>query len=257
MKFSKYALLLSLCISLSAYAEAPIKVNGKVIDPDLFETIVKLSVKKGIKDDAALRSVVKEELIVQEVLNQKALDLKIEKDPVIKMRLEQGRKSMLNELLIEKYLNEHPVTDADIQKEYQNQEVLLKDANQYNLKVIVLADKAKADEVQKKLNQGSDFADLAKTYSVDTSKNSGGDLGWVLPNQVIATVANVMKNLAKGSASIEPIQTQVGWHIIKVDGKRAFQIPSLEEQRQNLQSFLKQQRAREYVKSLRDAAEVK
>jgi parvulin-like peptidyl-prolyl isomerase len=49
----------------------------------------------------------------------------------------------------------------------------------------------------------------------------------------------------------------VGWHIIKVDGKRAFQMPSLEEQRQNLQSFLKQQRAREYVKSLRDAAEVK
>lgn len=240
-----------------AASDALPKVNGKALDASSYENLVKLATQAGAKDDAKLRNLIKDQLVLQELLLQKAIDKKLDKDELLKTRIDQARKTLLIEALLDDHINKHPISQDELRKAYDEESAALKDQHQYHLSVIVLADKAVADDVQKKVNQGDSFANLAKSYSLDSSKNSGGDLGWVMPGQVIGPVANVMTNLNRGSTSIEPIPTQVGWHIIKVEDKRKFEMPSFETHKLTLENFLKQKRKNEYVKSLRDSAEIK
>ena len=101
------------------------------------------------------------------------------------------------------------------------------------------------------------FGKLAQEYSIDkSSKAQGGSLGWVLPGQVIPAVASVMPAMSKGTVSAAPIQTPVGWVILKVDDKRPFKVPGFEEAKPQLRQALIQQYIAETVKSLRANARI-
>ncbi len=235
---------------------ATMSVNGKVIDQNALEYNVKANIERGVQDSQNLREIIKDEMITKEVLYQKAVEMKVYEDPIVKIRLDQAKKNVLAEIVLENFIKNNPLNPEDIKKEYDRQSEIFKGAEQFNLKVIVLSDKEKAEEIQKKLNNGDDFNVLAKTYSIDSSRINGGDLGWVLPENIIGPVSNVMVNLTKGSISKQPIQTQIGWYVIKVENKRPFQMPKFEEERLKIEMFLKQKKKIDYIKSLKNAAKV-
>jgi peptidyl-prolyl cis-trans isomerase C len=87
-------------------------------------------------------------------------------------------------------------------------------------------------------------------------KNGDGTMDWVLPNQLVPEISNVMVNLTKGGFTAAPIQTSTGWHIIKLDDKQAYKIPSFEDSKQGMRNMLTQKRQAEYIESLKKTAKI-
>ncbi|MFM6961617.1 MAG: peptidylprolyl isomerase, partial [Polynucleobacter victoriensis] len=85
---------------------------------------------------------------------------------------------------------------------------------------------------------------------------NGGDLGWVLPNQILPAIGNVLPNLNKCSLAAAPIQSPLGWHIIKLEDKRNFKIPTIEQIKDQIQQSLIQKRQAEFIKKLKENAKI-
>ncbi|MCA1022583.1 foldase [Halobacillus litoralis] len=117
-------------------------------------------------------------------------------------------------LLQEKAASEDvEITEEEMKQYYERMKTEVKASH------ILVEDAETAEEVQKKLDDGGDFAELAEEYSTDGSSENGGDLGWFGPGQMVAEFEEKAYELEKGSVS-EPVETQFGYHIIKVTDKR-------------------------------------
>lgn len=161
-------------------------------------------------------------------------------------------------MLLAAYLQQNPITEEEVRADYNRQLKQLGQTGnsmQYKISVIVVSSEYEAKEIIKRLNRGVSFAALAKELSIDNSKNNGGLVGWVLPNQVNPTLAEVMVSLNKG-AFAGPIATAEGWNIVKVDEKRAFLAPTLEESKNGIIQLLIQQRRAQLVNQLRSEGKI-
>lgn len=231
-------------------------VNGVAIPEALLEHNIQVNVARGQRDTPELRQVIKEELIARETLAQEAARLNLDKTPDAQIQWAQLRQTFMVELLLSDYLKRNPITDAKIKVDFDRQIAAMKDEQQYKIGLIVTPSEAEAKALLARLRKGEAFAKLATAHSIDASKNNGGDVGWVLPSQILPAISNVMVNLNKGALSAAPIQTQAGWNIIKVEDKRAFKAPTFDEAKNEIRVALIQQQRAELVKRLRDAAKV-
>jgi len=237
-------------------ADAVASVNGKAIPELWLSQNLKASAAQGQKDTPELRKAIKEDLINREVMSQEANRLRLYDTPEAQAQLAQIHQNFLAGLLINDYQDKHPVSDADIKAAYDKQMAELANQQQYKLSLITVPNEAEATDVLARLRKGEAFADLAKSKSIDASARNGGSLDWLLPMQVAPVISYVIANLPKGGYSAVPIQTTVGWSIIKVDDKRAFKAPSLEASKEQIRLALMQKQRSEYQKKLRDAAKI-
>jgi len=234
-------------------------VNGKVIDPKNFEQIIKNNVSNGLEDNEQLRSAVKEELITRQVMLQEVGKLGLDKTPEAVYGANFVRDNFLIDYLLKTYESKHSITDDMIKAEYDRQLSLIgepSEALQYAVRAIVTASEVDAKSVIAELKKGSDFYQLAKSKSIDPSKNNGGELGWLLPAQVLPALASVMVNLKVGTFTAFPIQTQNGWYVMKVEETRPFKIPTLEESKPVLIQTLQQINRQNYIRDLIKAAKI-
>ncbi|MEQ6390568.1 peptidylprolyl isomerase [Bacillaceae bacterium S4-13-58] len=147
------------------------------------------------------------------------------------------------------------VTDKEVEQYYENMKMEVQASH------ILVEDKETANEVLDKLKNGSDFAALAKEYSTDiTSAEQGGDLGFFGTNEMVYNFEKAAYNLEVEEIS-EPIQTDFGYHIIKVADKREkedLQLEPFEDRKDQLRETLKERKANtEAINDLIDAANVK
>ena len=237
-------------------ANAIKKNEDFVIDQSLLDLSIRANVENGAVNNDTLKNTIKEELVTRELMYQRAVDMKLDQDPVAKALMEQARKMALVDMLIDQHLKKNPITPDAINAEYKRQIDLVKDAEEFNMQMILVRTKDKADEAQKKVNAGEDFEKLASVYSIDNSKSNGGNVGWVLSTVLIPQVSNVVVNLPKGVFTKQPIQTPNGWHIIKIVDKRPFQLPAnlnQKEEKEKIAVLLKQQKRAEFIQSIRAA----
>ena len=111
----------------------------------------------------------------------------------------------------------HPISDKDAKKYFDEHKETLA---QVKASHILVADENTANEVKKKIDDGADFAELAKEYSKDTANsNKGGDLGYFTKDKMVKEFADKAFSMKKGEVS-EPVKTSYGYHIIKVDDKK-------------------------------------
>ncbi len=261
---SKSVLLsLALCAGVACSAgaaEGPVAVvNGASIPARLMERNVQASVAQGQLDSPALRAALRQELIARELMVQEALRRGLDKRPEAEDALLVQRQNLLLDLLLQDELAKAPVTDADLRQEYDRQVKLLGtgDLQQYQLATVVLGTEAQAREVMAALRAGQSFEAQAKARSLDPSKERGGELGWVLPDQITPAISNVLVNLSAGAVSAAPIQVGPYWHVIKLLAKRSYQVPSFDDSKQQLQLALAQNRRLQLLKKLQDAARIK
>jgi len=262
--------ILAACLTLgcawlpSALAQSSFKdvrtviasVNGTKIHSDMLEQMVVEGVASGAKDTPEFRAALKNELIARTVLAQEATKQGVEQMPATQNQLLLARASILANQVMTRYVEKNPITDEQIRNEYQRQLAGLGDAEQFLVRHVVLETEAQAQDALKSLRAGADFATLAKDKSLDNSKQNGGSLGWLLPNQLIPPLANVVVNLNKGAVSAAPIATSVGWQLIKLEDKRKFQPPTFEESKPLLLRSLQANQQSEYVQKLVKAAKV-
>jgi len=107
-----------------------------------------------------------------------------------------------------------------------------------------------------RLRKGEAFAKLATEASLDPSKKDGGNVGWVVPAQILPAISNVMVNLVKGALAAAPIQTPAGWNLIKLEETRPFKAPTFDEAKNDIRQMLVQKQRFDYVKRLRENAKV-
>lgn len=231
-------------------------VNGTKIYADLVDQLVSASVANGAKDTPELREAIKTELIARVALADEARKQGLDKVAATLNQLLLARDNVLSDAAIQKYAEKNPITPALLRAEYQRQLALTADLDQYLVSNIVVETEAQAQEVLKALKAGQSFEKLAKEKSLDSSRQNGASLGWVLAGQLIKPLDSVVVNLAKGVTAAAPIATQAGWQVIRVEDKRKFQAPTFEEsQAQLLRGMLNNQRA-EYVQSVLKAAKI-
>ena len=236
-----------------------VNVNGVAIPSVLLENNVKLNVGQGQKDTPELRNALKEELISRELVSQDAQKKGLDKTDEAKDQFAQIRQNFLIELALTDYLKKNPITEAEMKAEYDRQIALLGEPgtiNEYQLSQIATATKADALAALARVQKGESFDKVAKEVSINPSKENGGNLGWVLPGQVLPSIGSAIVKLAKGAVTEEPIETPSGWNLLKVEGVRKYTPPTLEQSKEQLQIAVLQNKKTSYFKKLRDAAKL-
>lgn len=181
--------------------------------------------------------------------------------------IEQYKKMFLeNEnLLIQKFIEEKVLADLEVSDEeakefYNNNTQRYKQGERVEASHILVESKDKADELYNQLQNGASFADLAKNNSIDNrSAENGGKLGFIEKGQFIEKFEEVAFNLEVGTIS-EPVETEYGYHIIKVSDKKEASTKSFEEVKSQIKDQLfnqkRQQAVNDYIQNLRDEAKI-
>jgi len=235
-------------------------VNGRPLTNGLLDLNVKAALAQGQKDSPELKNALKDELINRELLTQESIRQGLDKDIDFRDQIAQLKQTLMIQAFLENHFQKNPISDAKLREEYDRQRKLIGEgasATQYRLSQIIVTTETDAIDLIRRIQKGELFGKMAQEHSIDqASKANGGQLGWVLPGQVVTPVANVMVNLNKGAIANAPIQTQGGWVILKVDDKRPFKFPTFDEAKPQLRQAIVQQYLTETVKKLRETAKI-
>ncbi len=200
--------------------------------------------------DAALFDGILTQLINQEALSQQAEDA----SPRTGLVVENERRAMLANSVLQD-VAEDAVTEEAIDEAYQEAYGDAGTTTEWNAAHILLETEEAAAEVKAELDEGADFAELARERSTGPSGPNGGTLGWFGPGMMVPEFEQAVNGLEPGGIS-EPFQTQFGWHVAKLNEVREQQPPSLEEVRPQLAEQVQQQAVEDRVAEAAEAASV-
>jgi len=171
---------------------------------------------------------VKDQLVLLELVSQEAAKKGMEKNPDVATRIAMGKQQVLADAYVQEYVKNNPVSDDQLKGEYEKFKGQLGD-KEYKPSHILVEKEDEAKGIIDQLKKGGDFAKLAKEKSKDTgSKENGGDLDWGPPARFVQPFADALKTLQKGQYTQAPVQTNFGYHIIKLDDVRDLKrLPSM------------------------------
>lgn len=204
--------------------------------------------------DARYRQVL-DELIDQRLLALDAENQGLNADREAKIRLAAARERILGNIRVERHLRE-TVNETSIRRMYEEQAKLAARGDEVRARHILVEEKAKADEILKKLKDGADFAALASANSIDQgSAERGGDLGYFTQDMLNGRFTRPVFNAGKGER-IGPIKSEFGWHIAEVLDRRPAPQPSFETLKPEITNFMTFDAIQDLLKNLREGAEV-
>lgn len=192
---------------------------------------------------------------VEKALSDKALAAGLQDDEDVKLREKIQRRGLLAEAWMRKTMQE-VVTEEAIQAAYDETIKDMEPTPEVRASHILVPEKEKAEALKAEIEGGAAFADVAKENGTDGTKARGGDLGWFEKGQMVPEFAEAAFGAEEG-ALVGPVQTQFGWHLIEVTGKRDKPIPTLEELRPQLTAQLSNAAAQEEITAARANAEIK
>jgi len=144
------------------------------------------------------------------------------------------------------------ITDEELRARYEKEIAAQPPVNEVHARHILVKTKEEADKIIKELDGGADFQKLANEHTSDPSgKSNGGDLGYFGPGQMVPEFDKAAQALAVGAYTKEPVQTQFGWHVIKVEDKRAKEPPAFEQVKDGVRSLVVRDKYFALVKQLR------
>lgn len=245
-------------VAAPAFAQNVATVNGKPITQKSLDEFVKLLGTQGATDSPQLREQVKQEMINRQVFVQAAEKQGIAKQPAVQTEIELARQGILVRALMADYLEKHPVTDAQVQAQYDKLKQEQAGKSEYKVRHILVKDEKAANDILAQVKSDkSKFEDLAKKNSQDPgSAERGGDLGWAPPTNYVPPFADAVSKLKKGELADKPVQTQFGWHVIQVEDTRPVQFPPLDQVRPQIEEMMRQQTLSAFQKDLRDKAKI-
>ena len=259
LKFSKFALLSAL-LAIAAGAQAADEkaaalVNGVAIPQARVDIRVKAAAQQGQPDSPEIRKAIRDDLINLEVISQTATKNGLDKQPEIAQQLELARQSVLAGAFVQDYAKSHPISDDMLKQEYENLKKRV-GTKEYKLSHILVGTEDEAKKAAAEVKKGAKFAKVAKAKSMDPgSKDNGGDLGWAVPSNFVQPFGDAVLKLNKGQVSA-PVQTQYGWHIIKLEDTRDLKVPTFEEMKPNLDKRLQQQALQKTIEEMRGKAKI-
>jgi peptidyl-prolyl cis-trans isomerase C len=254
------ALLLAAALAslapLAAYADDPVlaRVNGvdiKQSDLDYASSEVGSRLANYTPQDR--KKVLLQYVIENELMAAAGQTDGLDKTDTFPGRVKYHERRALRDAFFDVKIQES-VDEAEAKKIYDEKIGQVKPEQEIHARHILVATPEEAKEIADRLKKGEDFAALAKEKSKDANAE-GGDLGWFARGQMVKPFEDAAFALDVGQVS-EPVQTQFGWHIIKVEEKRDQPLPSFDQVKEAIIAQLVQAKAQEVVTSLRDKAKI-
>ena len=241
--------------SASLSAAEPDDVVAKVGDAEITEADIAFAAKDLGQQlqrfpPAQWRQLLIDAVVDMELLAKAAKEDGLDQDPDFKRQVEfLELQALRNAYLTQKLGGE--ISDEDIQAAYDKEYGDYVGEDEINARHILVKDKAEAEAIIKELDEGADFAELAKTKSTGPSGPNGGDLGYFTKGQMVKPFEDAVFELEPGSYTKEPVETQFGWHVIKLEDKRAQEKPTLEEVADTLRQQIFRERYEEKMAQLK------
>lgn len=195
------------------------------------------------------------ELVEMALIAQNAHQRELDRDPMLRAQIHNMQRALMAQAALQQ-LRAEPVPTAELDALYQ-EHYADRHETEYHARHILVDDEDTARELIARLDQGADFAELAQLYSTGPSAPQGGDLGWFTPEQMVPPFGEAAAGLAAGEHSRDPVRTQFGWHVIRMEDTRDREPPSREAVEDQLQQLALRKRMEQYVKALRSQADVK
>jgi len=256
LKKTRLWVLLAAFAAAPAFAQNIAVVNGTPIPKARADALIEQLVHQGQQNSSQLQMAVREELVNREILMQEALRRGLQNRPDIKAQIAVAQQTVVLRALIEDFVKKNTPSDAEVTARYN---ALIKDAGgkEYHLHHILVDNEQQAKDLIAKIKGGASFEDLAKQFSKDPgSGKNGGDLDWSDPKAYVPEFANAATHLQKGQMSEEPVHTQFGWHIIRVDDVRNITPPPLEQVRPQIVQQIQQEKLQAFEEGLRKNAKI-
>jgi peptidyl-prolyl cis-trans isomerase C len=226
-------------------------VDGTPITRDSFDDYLKglLRGKPATDVTPEEKNQVLDQMINMQLIAAQADKDGLDKDADVATRIALLRTQILADAAAQKYVKSNEPTDQELHAAYD----AATDKTEYHASHILVATKEKAEQLTKKLKGGAKFEDVAKAESTDNSKTNGGDLGWFTTARMVKPFGDAVKTLKKGEITPEPVQTQYGWHIIKLEDTRDAPFDQMKAQ---LSNTIMQKKFAAYIDDLKKNAKI-
>jgi peptidyl-prolyl cis-trans isomerase C len=242
-------------LSMGVNAQNIAIVNGKAVPSSRVEALKQQVARSGRPITPEVEAQIKEEVIAREIFMQEAQKRGLDATEEYKSQIELARQTILIRELFAEFQKTSAVTDADVQAEY-DKFVAANGGKEYRARHILVETQAQAEAILASLKKGGKFEDIAKKQSKDPGSGAnGGDLDWAAPGNYVKEFSEAMVALNKGQVSA-PVQSQFGFHIIRLDDVREAQLPALEDVKPQIVQQMTQQRMAAFQQELRAKAKV-
>lgn len=234
------------------------KVNGKPIyESEVNEKIAKFLEFNGMGKDSkfsyeTLNPDMKKEIVKNVILSdlvlKEAQQSKIDQDEEYKKTLQFTANQLMQKFYLERMIKQS-ITEDKIVAEYKKYAESQANIEEYKVSHILVKTEEEAKNIKKKLDGGADFAALAKEYSLDNNKDSGGELDFFVKGQMVPPFEQETEKLKIGEIS-NPVKTDFGYHIIKLIDKRPVKLLSLDDMREKIEDDLSAKYIQDYINKL-------
>ncbi len=234
-----------------AAAGAPAASAGKELYPKAyFDFMLKERLAQGQPDSPEMRNAVREELNTRELLVREAKKKGLDKNADVKNQMDLTAQTVLVRAYVADWAKANPIPDAALRAEYDKIKAQIGD-KEYKVRHILVEKEDEAKAIITSLQKGERFEKLAEQSKDPGSKGNGGDLDWNAPANFVKPFSEAMVKLEKGKFTAQPVQTQFGWHVIRLDDVRDAKVPPYEEVKPQLVQRLQSQHLDAYFKELR------
>jgi peptidyl-prolyl cis-trans isomerase C len=250
---------LALLVGSPARADDANPVLAKVNGVEIHQSDVTLAEEELAPSLAQMDPATKKEnvlafLIDMKIVAKAAEDKKIAEQADFKKKLDFARNRLLMDNLLAAE-GKAALTDEAMKKVYDDAAKQISGEQEVHARHILVQTEDEAKAIKAELDKGADFAKLAKEKSKDPGASDGGDLGFFTKEQMVPEFSKVAFTLEPGKIS-DPVKTQFGWHIIKVEEKRNRKPPTFEQVKPQIEQYVTRKAQSEYVAKLRETAKV-
>lgn len=231
-------------------------VNGQAISKETLNTVVEMVKRSTQGGETIDNKTILEDLIITELARQEANKSGLAEREDIKQKVKDFTDKLVLNAWTQEKAGSFKHTDDELKAAYDKQ-IAAGDKYEYKARHILMKTKEEAQGVIKDLENKVDFADLAKKSSDGPSAANGGDLGWFKPASMVKPFAEAVAAMEPGAVTKEPVQTEFGWHVIKLEERREVKAPEFDSVKPQLQRQLEQEKMLKYMDELRAKADVK
>jgi peptidyl-prolyl cis-trans isomerase C len=253
------------CLGMVLLAGLPVRADdtnpvlAKVNGTDIRQSDVALAEEElgpslAQMDPATKKENVLSFLIDMKIVAKAAEDKKVEDSQEFRKRLDFTRNRLLMDTLLGQE-GKTATTDDAMKKVYDEASKQITGEQEVHARHILVESEDEAKAIEDELKKGADFAELAKKKSKDPGASDGGDLGFFTKDQMVPEFSAVAFSLEPGKIS-DPVKSQFGWHVIKVEEKRSRKAPDFEQVKSQIETYVTRKAQADYVAKLRQTAKI-
>ncbi|MGE0371427.1 MAG: peptidylprolyl isomerase [Gammaproteobacteria bacterium] len=231
-------------------------INGRNVTSADFGTFVSTRVGQNVSPanlNQQQLNILQDEFINRELVYQDAVAKGVDKNPEVVIAIENQRHNIIAGYALRQVVST-PLPDRALQDAYKA--LASKPVKEYRASHIMVKTETEADDLIKNLKQGGDFAALAREKSLDPTAQNGGELGWLPADQIAQPIRDALGGLRTGSFSATPVQTQFGWHVLKLEETRILPPPDFEAVKDELSQHLRNENIAKYINNLRQNSKI-